>query len=128
VEVYLHTFLNLASHGDEWSASCSGRYFVGKETSVSNELNTAWRSRGLWTFLEAKNVLPRSGIEARVSDWSAITIVTVCTEMICRLKYRKVIERKIIFRTLIKPDYSGFPIEIRNQSEVQFYQQGLHVN
>ena len=37
VEVYLHTFVNLSSHGDEWAALCSERYFVRKEPPVSIE-------------------------------------------------------------------------------------------
>jgi len=35
-------------------------------------------------------------------------------------------ERVRILGALLKPEYSGFPIEIRNHSKVQFYQQGLH--
>jgi len=35
-------------------------------------------------------------------------------------------ERVRILGVLLKPEYSGFPIEIRNHSKVQFYQQGLH--
>lgn len=41
VEVYLDTLFNLASHGDEWSASF-GSVRRRKEPPIFNELDTGW--------------------------------------------------------------------------------------
>lgn len=124
-EVHLHTFFTLASHGYEWSASFRS-VLLGERTSCIPWTGYQMGPRSLWTFLVAKNVLAFSGIEGPISDWPAITIVTVCTELIIRLMWRGTVERIRMLGALMKLEYSGFPIEIRNHSKVQFYQQGLH--
>jgi hypothetical protein len=49
-ELYLHPFLTLVLHGDEWSNKRPRRFNPGKRTPVDTEKKDEWVTEPVWTF------------------------------------------------------------------------------
>jgi hypothetical protein len=82
VDVYIHIFLNLALVGNEWSASCPGRFTTGKRTSGTHWIGGWVCPRAGMDDVEKRKFLPPQGLELRTFGRSARS------QSLYRLRYR----------------------------------------
>jgi hypothetical protein len=58
VDVYTNVFLTSALTGDEWSASCPGRFTPGKRAPLPIGLEAGWNPEPVWTTWRQFLTLP----------------------------------------------------------------------